>query len=420
MDTTRSNSGWRIAEAIRRCVDPDLLSAWFSVHREWRDEGSPVSRYFWRSEEVEGYEAQRHNAQTRVTANLNQRRKLAYARVLHYMKAHLRAEKLVAWGRRESPMAPHAVIPASAWDDLNISSVSKSKLTEATKQKVPILDVRIFPIVKSPDAVERLAGRTLSDAIRMCVTEDPQIRMRSLRVISAIDHKPLVRRHEPARMIWPVVHDKQGAEEKVANLGTSDYSTKYNRLMWSTNLLMNRRLEALIGYLASGALAAEGIPMNSASAVPISRSIWRGSQTFVDLRKGDLLEMDPQAEDHSTALSKPIFTGLMLLRPSRVDQPQSADANRHLVSVAKSGKAAERVVTKVTAESACLEWLSDLMRAHPTRKLHTKDEYWQQAQAKWSGKLARRGFERAWDNAVQATNAIGWSASGRPTKSSQA
>lgn len=419
LDTPGSAKGWTIAEAIRRCVDPDLLSAWFSVHREWRDEGSPRGRYSWLSEEVEGYEAQRHNAQTRVTADLIQRRRLAYARVLHYLKAHLREEKLVAWGRRESPLAPHAVIPASAWDDLNISSVSKSRLTEATKQKIPILHVRIFPIVESPDAVERLVGRKLGDAIQICFAEDPQIRMRSLRVISAIDHTPLVRRHEPARMIWPVVRDKQGAEEKVANLGASDNSTKYDRLMWSTNLLMNRRLEALFGYLASGALAAEGIPMNGATAVPISRSIWREPGTSVDLRNGDLLEMEPREEDHTTALSKPIFTGLMLLRPSRVDQPQFADASRHLVSVAMPGKAAERVVTKVTAESACLEWLSELMSANPTIKLHTKDEYWQQARAKWSGKLAHRGFDRAWDNAVQATNALGWSASGRP-KSSRA
>lgn len=344
---------------------------------------------------------------------------VVYARILHDLKAHLRAEKLVAWGRRESPMVPHAVIPASAWEDLNISSVSKSKLTEATRQKTPILDVRIFPVVKSPDAVESLAGRKLSEAIQLCVAEDPQIRMRFLRAISTIDDKARVRDHEPARMIWPVARDKEGSDGKAADLGASDNSTKYDRLMWSTNLLMNRRLEVLFGHLASGALAAEGLPMNSASAVPISRSIWCEPRTSVNLRNGDLHETDPREGEHAMALSKPIFTGLVLSKQSTVDRLRSADAGGHPASVARAGKAAERVITKVSAESACLGWLSDLMEANPTKKLHTKDEYWQQAQTKWSGRLARRGFERAWDNAVRATNAIEWSASGRP-KSSQA
>lgn len=420
MDTTGSNGGWRIAEAIRRCVDPDVLAAWFAARRDWRREGSPT-QYSWRNEDIEGDVAERHNAETRITVEIMHRHERGFTQLGQAMKNLLRAGKLIAWGRPESALAAPVAIPASAWEYLYISNVCKSILTEATKSKVQILDVRIYPVVQAPDAIEYLAGRTFLEAFQKAVVDDPQIVVLNKRVTAVRGELASFGYDwDSYRAVWSVDHGRNlSGLGAVGYMHKFDNPTKYNREL-AAKRSAAQRFAALINYLAIGELVAEGTPAGGGKAVPIPRSLWQRDRTYIDLLNGDLLEMDPQAEDHTTALSKPTFTGLMLLRPSMVDQSQSADADGHPASVARPGKAAKRVVTKIGAESACFKWLSDLMSANPTGKLHTKDEYWQQAQAKWSGKLARRGFERAWDNAVQATNAVGWSASGRPPKSPQA
>jgi hypothetical protein len=45
-----------------------------------------------------------------------------------------------------------------------------------------------------------------------------------------------------------------------------------------------------------------------------------------------------------------------------------------------------------------------------------KPNYKEKALEKWRGSLSQRAFDRCWDNAIKATNAIAWSLPGAPSK----
>jgi len=227
------------------------------------------------------------------------------------------------------------------------------------------------------------------------------------------------------RAVWSVERgrnyaSKGGGPGAVGVLRKFDNPTKYNREA-AANAAVGRRFARLIDFLAAGQLVAEGVPMRGGSAVTIPRSIWRRGQTYIDLNNGDLLESDPRSTDHTRALTGPTFTGLILFKSRTSTEAREADvADGELVTILKPSRSTERVVTKANAETACVTWLSRMMRSSPTKRLQTKGEVWPQAQAKWPGKLARRGFDRAWGRAARLAKAPAWSAGGRPPKSPQA
>jgi hypothetical protein len=70
----------------------------------------------------------------------------------------------------------------------------------------------------------------------------------------------------------------------------------------------------------------------------------------------------------------------------------------------------------IAAETACRRWLISQMTSSPTTS-PTKRSVWIEAQQNWPA-LSRRGFERAWADALAKTDA-NWSRAGRPRKSNQ-
>ncbi len=145
--------GWRIAEALRRCVDRSLLTDWFSNRRAWIADGRRT-RFFYRSEYVEGYDATRHNEVERASHHLLDRDKASYQKLINSLANQLKQGRLTAWGRRESPINPPTLIPAIAWEYLVISSVRKSIVRERNLAKTEIYDVRIVPYDRTSNSVK--------------------------------------------------------------------------------------------------------------------------------------------------------------------------------------------------------------------------------------------------------------------------
>jgi hypothetical protein len=198
-----------------------------------------------------------------------------------------------------------------------------------------------------------------------------------------------------------------------------DEPLKYNREHAADGVLA-RRFAKLIQFLSEGRLITEGIPRGGGRSVKIPRSIWQRDRTYIDLENGDLLEINPRAEDETTALSRPTFTGLMLLKPAADSQvPESHGIDVHPAQTPATTPGVRRIITKTTSRDACRSWLSDLMLESPTAKPKSKGEYWQEAQKKWPEKLSERAFSRVWDDAVAATGAAKWSTGGRPRKPPQ-
>lgn len=411
--------GWPIAEAIRRCVDPDLLSHCFKSHRDWVSAGRR-SRFIIRSEQIEGYDAIRHNDRERVARSLYHQKKTSYAQLLSSLRSLLRTGKLVAWGRRDSPLASPTSIPESAWNYLRISNVRRSIVVERTKAKPKVFDIRIFPIVEAPDAIERLDGKTFVEAFQICVVDDPQAAVLNKRAVSVGGRRAAFGYDWGShRAALTVEHGRNSTSRDVIGfLKQADDPVVHNREATAEEAVA-RRFAKLVDFLATGQLVAEGIPAGGGAIVVIPRSIWRRRQTFVDVLNGDLLELNSQADDYTAALTGPTFTCLMLSKPTALSETLEV---REVApaEVPKPNKSIQAVVTKASAQSACFNWLLGLMRASPQKKTRTRDECWQEAQTKWPEQLGFRGFIRAWSAAVHQSEAPSWSASGRPPKSPQA
>jgi hypothetical protein len=416
---TKQFVGWQIGEAIRRCADPDLLSQWFADRRSWRAGGNRT-RFSYRNEQIEGIEATRHNEGQRVSKALLVQNELSYAQLKGSLVEHLLAGRLVAWGRTESPLADSICIPSPSWQYLRIQNVDKSIAAENTQAKTKIFDVRIFSIIEAPDAIDRMSGKTFVEAFQASVVSDPQLTVLRKRAL-AVYAQPASFGYDwvPYRAVWPVGFGRGPGIGGVGFMRKFDEPLKYNRKHAADGSLA-RRFAKLIQFLSEGRLIAEGLPRGGGRSVLIPRSIWQRDRTYIDLENGDLLEINPRAEDETTMLSRPTFTGLMLLKPAADSQvPESSRIDFRPARAPSTTAGSRRVVTKTTSRDACKRWLCDLMRGSLDRRLKPKDDYWQDAQKKWPGTLSKRAFDRVWNNAVEATGADKWSKGGRPRKPPQ-
>jgi len=201
----RSFTGWPIAEAIECCADPDLLSARSAAYQAWRDAGSP-SQFSFLSEYLNGEEAFRHNqSQTRLRQIFHARMQ-SDSQLESFLIEQLLAERIVAWGCRETPTAPSMAIRGPAWIYIRISSVRKCIAAEKTRAKTEIFNLRIFPIVESPDVIDRLNDKTFVEAFQMCLVDDPRLGAAWKRAIAS-GGTPASFGNEwhPYRAVWPVV-----------------------------------------------------------------------------------------------------------------------------------------------------------------------------------------------------------------------
>jgi hypothetical protein len=183
-----------------------------------------------------------------------------------------------------------------------------------------------------------------------------------------------------------------------------------------------QRFSRLIGYLTSGELIATGITRDGRSAVEVPRSIWERTLAYLDLENGDLVEYlrDGRSDEE---YSPPIFMGLMLRRgrssgPLFHGEPLTLDtvpSTTLLPDTAPRKKSLAKAEGHRAAESACVEWLAEIMRASPAVRLESKEALWSKAQTQWP-RLSERAFERAKAEAVRLTGAVAWAASGAPPK----
>lgn len=410
----RRFAGWPLSEAIECCADPDLLSARVAAHRAWQVAGSP-SIISYLSEYLNGYEAPRHNRIQRRLPEVLERKRQSDVQLRTWLSGDILAERVVAWGRRDTPTADPTAIPGSAWQYLRIVDVRNSVVRVVAPAKTRIFDVRIFPIVESPDAIDRLEGRTFVEAFQMGVVDDPQVRALRKRAISGgCTSASFGSQRSPYWAVWPeALSEDPDGDLVIEPPGKSDEPTA-DRLIKVAGRVERRRFARLVSYLSAGQLSAEGLSAAEAVSVAIPRSIWRQDGIYIDPEKGDVLEVDP------TGTVWIMFKGLVLRKSESfhrwseiISSTPRQQANREF------GKGERNIVTKTTSEKACFDWLLNLMRASPTVRPRIKMVYWRMARRKWRKSLGERGFERAWSAAAEQAPAPVWLLGGRPKKPSR-
>lgn len=292
---------WKVRESIRRTVTPSLLEACATSIRTWQKAGLP-SELSYRGSILNGAPPDRrlevifdamHSSRTAVERQLI---------------GHLGTGRLVAWGRPASALAHLQYIPKSAWTHLHFTSYDKSVAKERAS-KTQLIDVRIYPTLEAPNAVDLVSGRTLVEALSQFVFGDPQWVARSEAASAA--GPGLIAPGHGAHLysaIWPVACGRGDWRSSLRYIAPR--MTQASRV---ANVLIGRRFAQLIGYLDRGHLCAEGTNAEGRT-VTIPRSIWVRDKAHIDVRNGDLVEYQPNAAER-TDWYRPMFLGLMLKKP---------------------------------------------------------------------------------------------------------
>jgi hypothetical protein len=344
----------------------------------------------------------------------------SYGRLFEELQGHLTKKHLIAFGRRESPLAAAQAIPPTAWKVLKLLDPRSSRVRETTSAKTQIFDVRIFPVVEAPDAVNHLSGLTLVEALHQFVFGDPQWGQLCASADSKGD-KVLKPTHEHLlyAALWPADCGRSDWAETLFYLNSHPGSAGH-----LADLVVGRRFSRLINYLASGELIAEGTTKDG-KTVAVPRSLWVRRQTHIDVMNGDLIEYRENARERWEWYSEPIYKGIIvrkaeemfLVKPTVSDGVPPATIHR---SDTPPSKATTRVHATVRSQRECRNWLAEIMRSSPKERKESNEALWSQAQQQWPNSLSRRAFDKAKSEAIESTGASAWGASGRPRKSPRA
>ena len=399
--------GWTLQEAFQRCVDPHVLARREAATEAWREAGAPTRfvRLMGPAPRVSRDHGRHLYLQMRAaTAEAT----ISFRRLLH-------ERRLISWGRRESPIADHAPIPASAWSGLSFHHWQRSVVVEDTVAKTKIFDIKVYPVLEAPDVVDHLDGKTLLEACRDHVLHDPEVAAARSAATSALGNPASFGfAWPPYRAVWPVGYSPLSTEGgPIGCLKGDDESDSSSRLTAVADELLRSRFARLIEYLASGTIVAFGSSRRGGASAPVPRAYWQRRSTYIDLENGDLLERSPHARDHTTALSAPTFRGLVLGAPDAEMAPQSADRQRRIVYQMR--RQPPNIQTAPLTYNACLEWLISEMQKSLRERRKPKDDWWKDAQKRWPKKLSHRAFDRAWAAANETTGAV-WSYPGAPRK----
>jgi hypothetical protein len=325
----------------------------------------------------------------------------------------LKNEDLIAYGRRESPIAAHQVIPASAWDALRIKRFKSSLLSERNKNRIEIFDVRTFPTLESEAALQCLQGKTIVEAFERFVFGSPDIIQKQRRSVAS-GGRPLAlgTEHRLFQAIWPVRVESWFASAP-ADLCADEHERARSA---GADGLLSRRFGRLIDYLVRGEIVAEGLSA-SRGLCRIPREEWYGAGRLLDLAGGSLLESAPNN-------SKPyriLFSGLRLVKPGEDVRPfyvkpltsaEPPPSTMEFPGVAPQSNPGDRR----TMRDQCVEWLMELMRGSPDERKDSIATLFEKAKAKWPT-LSQRGFRAARDEAIRRTGADAWGKAGAPKKS---
>lgn len=118
--------GWTIWEALRRTVDPDLMTEVVATQRTWREAGRPT------------------DFTTGGKQRVGDTRQAAVQKVCQHLQDHLKAGRLIGWGRPQSPHADAERIPSAAWNAIVFDELNRSIAAEMASAKTAIYDIRVF------------------------------------------------------------------------------------------------------------------------------------------------------------------------------------------------------------------------------------------------------------------------------------
>jgi hypothetical protein len=287
-----------------------------------------------------------------------------------------------------------------AWSALAVTDWENSIVEEMNPARTPIFNVRVFPLIHSPNVVDLALNLTLDRAFKMFVLEDPEAKSCLRRLVQLSDsYEPIL---TEGRAPGSSGHGWQlhvTMNELTRVLEQSAHFLSGNPLIRPTikraAAVLSDRLNALGRLLSSGNVPVCGTDVNTNALSNIEPSVFNRRQVRIDSRSGCVLEHLGQ---------NPVK------RWTRVLLAQIENAKSTGSETEPRGEG-----NGLQAEENCYCWLVKEMRSHPEKRPKPKSDFFGIAKGKFT--CSQRGFDRAWRRAVQETGS-NWAKAGAPEKSS--
>ena len=214
---------------------------------------------------------------------------------------HMRTKRLIAYGRPGELSAAPQLIAAEIWPALTNIGWEASAVGENRRGGAVFLAVQVYPALLAPCRTDLVAGRSLSDAFRKYVLEDPEF-------TALAEHA--ARQNPEARSIvkegqaggadndwrWPVELSRFSSLTDVINgrrsfwdkqaMADESYRDAYE-VLWD-------RYKHLLNLLKSGDVLVKGTHAGTGHVVGIDVAQWSRRGLWLDVRSGDLLEEENQ------------------------------------------------------------------------------------------------------------------------------
>jgi hypothetical protein len=364
--------GWTIAEAIERTIEPDYLTA--SANEDENSTGA------------------KQNA----------------------MLKRLFKGELVVTGCFDAPTAPPVAVDPQNFHGLQWSGPRSSTLIGTAGSEVEIFNVRVFPVLRAPNAADHLNGLPLTEAFRRYVIGDPEVIVLAKHVLKAHPGEAAVFQEgkAPGPIIdfhWPL-HSAASAiaYQFVAThlFIDGDQLPRPSASISAVSEVLADRIAGLRDILVGGRIVAFGAFAQTGVEGPIGRLQWLRKGISIDVSNGDLCEGDDYR-----AVAK--WTGLSLWLPKAplpTNQPQN-------VMTEQPRKAREQIQNKEKPLKECIVWL-EIMMSDPEIVPRSIDDLWAEARSKWPKKFTKRAFLKAREYVIIKTEASAWKVPGPKPKSS--
>ena len=338
MDAVSDAPGWTIAEAIERTFDPDHLIV------------SPSEN----------------------ASNANQQKIALWDRFSR--------GELVATGCFDSPTASPDPIDPQTLLTLDWSGPPSSTLNGPAGSGVEVFNVRVFPVLRAPNAAGYLNGLSLADAFRRYVLDDPEVVALGKRVVKTTKrHADVFRDGMFPRPLddfhWPLDATAESIEYNFTpqSSGVDDWLPTPSAMISAVSAVLADRIQGLRNVLASGSICAFGTSQTGIEG-PIGRLQWRRSGISIDVGNGDLCD----GQDHRAV---PKWTGLSLRLPDASLSPNQSQNGPPLKIVEVPRKAKAQIPTKEKCRVDCVAWLETMM-SNLEIVPRSIDDLWAEAQLK--------------------------------------
>jgi hypothetical protein len=394
---------WTFEDAARRTLDPGIFREYKRAQKEW-DEFRPSS--------IRSYAGLGLNGESRyVDSRFEQvlkRRDIAIRNRDDGMINQFVLGKLVTYGREERQLAELKLIPASAWRDMRIHDWKEFRAA-TRRPKVVIHDVRIYPVLEAPNAIDHLVGVKLMAIVSNLIFSDPLINV--LRGCTQGKTLEFDKRRADSHFLWPLV---QPIENRNRGLSTA------SRL---ANSILRLRVAELIEYLSTAQVMAVGTNNGVVGVMP--PTVWTEVGVYLDLNSGAIFRLPAGMKNANVNAIQPFCTDLILSRPDQISpvfhvKPRVSDDARSTTVKARSKPISKAVLTVKMREKqsdACRLWLEDIIGASPMKRTHTKEKLVEMARRKWPG-LSKQGVRDLRKETIKKLKAHAWPASGAPEKAS--